>query len=220
VGSLTGPQVAAMLLAAGATPEQATYFDAVAHRESGLDPNAHGGPPAEPLDDSYGLFQINMLGAMGPQRRQLFGIQNDAQLYDPATSVAALKKLSSNFTNKQPWTVPGGTPYTGLNMTQAAADVKAAQEGGGAGAPAVGQTPTQGPGSASGSGSSWEIPIGDVAGQHLGIGLPKDTIVKVALVVFGGLIVLVGLYVAFDQTAPVQDAKSAAVDSAKAAAVE
>jgi len=40
-------------------------------------------------DDSYGLWQINMLGSMGPARRAEFGIRTNAALYNPGTNVLA-----------------------------------------------------------------------------------------------------------------------------------
>ena len=42
-----------------------------------------------PPDDSYGLWQINMIGKLGPARRQLFGIATNSALYDPLTNARA-----------------------------------------------------------------------------------------------------------------------------------
>lgn len=58
----------------------------VAMAESGGDTNAHN---AKPPDDSYGLWQINMLGSLGPARRKQFGITKNEQLYDPSTNAKA-----------------------------------------------------------------------------------------------------------------------------------
>jgi hypothetical protein len=44
-------------------------------------------------DLSYGLFQINMLGDMGPERRKWFGIKSNEELYDPLTNAKAAYKL-------------------------------------------------------------------------------------------------------------------------------
>jgi hypothetical protein len=44
-------------------------------------------------DLSYGLFQINMLGDMGPERRKWFGIKSNEELYDPVTNAKAAYKL-------------------------------------------------------------------------------------------------------------------------------
>lgn len=59
---------------------------AIAFAESGGDPNAH---VKDNDDDSYGLWQINMIGAMGPARRAQFGISRDSQLLDPDTNAKA-----------------------------------------------------------------------------------------------------------------------------------
>lgn len=60
----------------------------IAFAESGGNPNAHNNKPP---DDSYGLWQINMLGKLGPERRKRFGITSNTQLFDPATNARAAK---------------------------------------------------------------------------------------------------------------------------------
>ena len=45
------------------------------------------------LDDSYGLWQINMRGDMGPERRREFGISRNAELFDPAVNARAAAKI-------------------------------------------------------------------------------------------------------------------------------
>lgn len=63
--------------------------------ESGGRPWAHN-PNASTGDNSYGLWQINMLGAMGPERRRWFGISSNEQLFNPVVNArAALKILRS-----------------------------------------------------------------------------------------------------------------------------
>jgi Lysozyme like domain len=72
---------------------------AISKRESqGWNPMAHN---AVPPDDSYGLWQINMLGSMGPSRAQQLtslGYPVDParpyeELYDPATNARAMKMI-------------------------------------------------------------------------------------------------------------------------------
>ena len=63
---------------------------AVALAESGGNPRAHNSTPP---DDSYGLWQINMLGAMGPARRKQFGISSNDKLYDPEINAMAAYKI-------------------------------------------------------------------------------------------------------------------------------
>lgn len=42
-----------------------------------------------PLDDSFGLWSINMRGALGPDRRKRSGIARNEDLWDPATNARA-----------------------------------------------------------------------------------------------------------------------------------
>jgi len=63
---------------------------AIALAESGGDSGAHN-PDASTGDNSYGLWQINMLGDLGPDRRQKFGIESNEELFDPVTNAKAAK---------------------------------------------------------------------------------------------------------------------------------
>ena len=61
---------------------------AIAQRESSWNASAHNGNRGT-SDNSYGLWQINMLGNMGPSRRSALGLSSNEQLFDPATNAAA-----------------------------------------------------------------------------------------------------------------------------------
>lgn len=65
-------------------------MSAIAMAESGGNPRAHN---AVPPDNSYGLWQINMFGNMGPGRRAQYGISSNEQLYDPAVNARAAAKI-------------------------------------------------------------------------------------------------------------------------------
>ena len=54
-------------------------------------------------DNSYGLFQINMLGSLGADRREKFGIQTNAELFDPVTNAKAAFYMSARGTNFGSW---------------------------------------------------------------------------------------------------------------------
>lgn len=56
---------------------------AVAIAESG---GRTGALNDEGKDLSYGLWQINMIGGLGPARRTQFGLKNNEELYDPLTN--------------------------------------------------------------------------------------------------------------------------------------
>lgn len=60
------------------------------YREDALNDN----PKTKDL--SYGLFQINMFGNMGPERRKWFGIKSNEELLDPRKNAEAAYKLWSS----------------------------------------------------------------------------------------------------------------------------
>lgn len=98
--SLTQTDIYQLAKSAGLGDSQAKMAAAIAMVESGGDPNAHN---AKPPDDSYGLWQINMLGSMGPARRKQLGISDNSQLYDPQINAKAMVLISSNGGNFHPW---------------------------------------------------------------------------------------------------------------------
>jgi hypothetical protein len=59
------------------------FMTQLAYEESGFIANCHG---IGPKDDSYGLWQINMLGPLGPANRAQFALARDDQLFDPETN--------------------------------------------------------------------------------------------------------------------------------------
>jgi hypothetical protein len=63
---------------------------AVAMAESDGESTAHN---TTYPDDSYGLWQINMLGKMGADRRKAFGIASNADLFDPNTNARAAHQV-------------------------------------------------------------------------------------------------------------------------------
>ncbi len=64
---MTADQIYAVLRRNGADPQHAVTFTAIALRESGGDPSAHNGNAAT-NDNSYGLFQENIIGALARNR--------------------------------------------------------------------------------------------------------------------------------------------------------
>lgn len=85
-GRMTGAQVEMLMRQAGFPDSELRTGLGVALAESGYNPNAFNGTGR---DESYGLFQINMKGDLGPDRRKKFGISNNKQLFDPATNIKA-----------------------------------------------------------------------------------------------------------------------------------
>ncbi len=97
---LSPEQIARYAHDAGFRGEDVTIAVAVALAESGGDPRAHN---PRPPDDSYGLWQINMLGALGPDRRRDFGLSADRELFDPKENAKAAAGISHGGRTWQPW---------------------------------------------------------------------------------------------------------------------
>ena len=83
---------------------------AIAMAESSGNARAHN-PNAGTGDNSYGLFQINMLGAMGPERRKQYGLGSNEDLFDPLTNAKVAFKMSGGGKNWGPWSTYGGGQY-------------------------------------------------------------------------------------------------------------
>jgi hypothetical protein len=54
-------------------------------------------------DYSYGLWQINMKGSMGPTRRALYGLSSNDELLDPATNARVMSDISKQGANFNAW---------------------------------------------------------------------------------------------------------------------
>jgi hypothetical protein len=98
--ALSQSEIYSLAKSVGLSDSRAKVAAAIAMAESGGNPNAHN---AKPPDDSYGLWQINMLGAMGPARRKQFGLSANSELTDPMTNAKAMKAISSSGGNFNPW---------------------------------------------------------------------------------------------------------------------
>lgn len=83
MANLSREEIARLAKGAGFSGNDVNIAVAVALAESGGNPRAHNPTPP---DDSYGLWQINMLGSMGPDRRKRYGLSSNEDLYQPATN--------------------------------------------------------------------------------------------------------------------------------------
>jgi hypothetical protein len=91
-----------LLRSVGFTGAGLSTAEGVAAAESGDNARAHNGNAATG-DNSYGLFQINMLGSMGPARLKQYGLTSNDQLFDPATNARVAYQMSQGGTNWSPW---------------------------------------------------------------------------------------------------------------------
>lgn len=97
-------QLVTLAKKAGFKGNNAAVAAAVAYAESTGNSKAHRPPSVFPhTDDSYGLWQINMIGDLGPDRRKKFGLKSNEDLWDPAVNANVAYKMSggSNFSS---WT--------------------------------------------------------------------------------------------------------------------
>ena len=71
---------------------------AVAVRESTLRPFA-----LNRTSNCYGLFQINMSGSLGPDRRNKYGIDSNEDLFNPLTNAKIAYQMSNGGKNWSAW---------------------------------------------------------------------------------------------------------------------
>lgn len=166
-GNLTAEQVAVMAHQAGFRGQDLIDVVAIAKRESSYNPGALN-PNAATRDYSFGLMQINMIGDLGPSRRQQFGIQSNEQLYDPMTNLRAAYMLYQQSGNTlEPWGGYKGEANTyNTDVAAAARAVAAAGLGDPVGSYARPDFPSSSAPSASGAGV--HIDFGGVVIQSSG----------------------------------------------------
>lgn len=80
-------------------------------RESRGGPTAHNGN-SNTGDNSYGLFQINMIGGLGADRREKFGLKTNEELFDPVTNARIAFHMSGGGEDFGAWGV-GPNAYNG-----------------------------------------------------------------------------------------------------------
>jgi hypothetical protein len=77
---------------------------AVAMKESNGRPLAHNGNRGTG-DNSYGVFQINMIGNLGEARRDKFNLDSNADLFDPVTNAEIAFHMSNGGKDWSSWKV-------------------------------------------------------------------------------------------------------------------
>jgi len=71
-------------------------------RESGGNPNAYNGNSSTG-DRSFGYFQINMLGSLGPARLKQFGLKSEKDLLNPLVNARVAYQMSKGGTDWGHW---------------------------------------------------------------------------------------------------------------------
>ncbi len=87
----------------------------ISMRESGGRPDAFN-PDASTGDRSYGLFQINMLGNLGPARRQQYGLKSDAELLNPEVNAKVAYRMSNGGKDFGAWGIGPNAYRSGAGM--------------------------------------------------------------------------------------------------------
>ena len=77
---------------------------AIAMRESHGNPLDHN-TNSLTGDNSYGLFQINMIGSLGVTRKAFLNLNSYDDLFDPVTNATAVYKMTDGGTNWGSWGV-------------------------------------------------------------------------------------------------------------------
>ena len=75
---------------------------ATAMKESTGRPLAHN-RNSNTGDNSYGLFQINMIGSLGPARLKQYGLSSNKDLFDPHTNAEVAFKMSNAGKDWSAW---------------------------------------------------------------------------------------------------------------------
>ena len=107
--TLSDTQLAELLSAVGFKGDDLVEAWAVAKKETHGNPLAHNGN-RKTGDNSYGMFQINMLGGMGADRREQFGLRSNADLLNPVVNAKIAYHMSNGGKDWSAW--KGLTPKT------------------------------------------------------------------------------------------------------------
>jgi len=62
-------------------------------------------------DSSYGMFQINMIGNLGPDRRDKFDLSSNAELFNPVTNAQVALHMTKSGTDWSSWSSLNGKRY-------------------------------------------------------------------------------------------------------------
>jgi len=91
-----------LLYSVGFRGESLKQAWAIAMKESTGRPKAHNKNPATG-DNSYGLFQINMIGSLGPARLEKFNLESNKDLFDPVRNAEIAYFMSNGGKNWSAW---------------------------------------------------------------------------------------------------------------------
>jgi hypothetical protein len=99
---LTKSDLVKLLSAVGFEGKALREAWAVAMKESRGNPLSHNGN-RKTGDNSYGLFQVNMIGSMGQERRDKFNLDYNAKLLDPVVNAQVAYHMSNGGKDWSAW---------------------------------------------------------------------------------------------------------------------
>lgn len=99
---LTDEDLALLLFLVGFEGSDLKEAWAVAKKESNGRPLAYNGN-TKTGDNSYGVFQINMIGNLGPERLEKFNLQNKKELFNPVTNAEIAFHMSRGGEDWSSW---------------------------------------------------------------------------------------------------------------------
>jgi hypothetical protein len=100
--SLTDSQLVELLKAVGFKGSALKTAWAVAKAESNGRPFAFNGN-TKTGDSSYGIFQINMLGTLGPDRRNRYDLDFNAALFNPVMNAEVVYRMTRGGIDWSSW---------------------------------------------------------------------------------------------------------------------
>jgi hypothetical protein len=107
----TDEELAKMLSTVGFEGRALKVAWAVVKKESNGRPLAFNGN-VKTGDNSYGIFQINMIGGLGVARRDKYELNSNKDLFDPVVNAQIAYHMSNEGSNWTSWGV-GKFPYNG-----------------------------------------------------------------------------------------------------------
>jgi hypothetical protein len=99
---LTPKELKAILYEAGFRGKNLKEAWAVAMKESTGRPSSHNDNP-NTGDYSHGLFQINMIGSLGPARLKQYKLDSNEELFNPLTNAKIAFQMSNGGKNWSGW---------------------------------------------------------------------------------------------------------------------
>jgi len=114
--ALAPGQLSELLAAVGFKGNEHKTAWGIVMRESNARPLAHNGNKRTG-DSSYGIFQVNMIGDLGPSRREKFGLTSNTQLYDPVLNAQVAYLMSRGGEDFGSWGIGPNAYRSGAGIS-------------------------------------------------------------------------------------------------------